>query len=534
MEKTEKNVMLTCLSLMRPTFSKSLYGYEHHLQSHYVEGYATNEAPMKRVIGMLDADDRKLDRVIMLCSVESGKKIRDYNGYGCKHLSEDLDDEGVIEEDFKNQTHRKYYKYVIEKFVGEQVKKGGWFENIDFREVEVANFVNKEDIMKSVVESANLVTDFPDENISNDQIHLYVDFNGGPRVVMMMQLILCSLLKQRDVDICDISYMDFENKNDVPKKDLALLPDNKWKKPLKEGGKLQYSLIGNIVDIFNCMDLVAGVNEYVSYGRIRTLRQYFENCENERIQSILRSLEDFADNMQLCLTDYILQNRNVLKSELDEWKRGHGEDSREDVYEIMFSFVVDDILKGCAALLDGELPDIIAWCVERDFIQQALVFYEQEMPMYFWDHGILHPSDSEWLEYMQWRAEGELGDGSISEDRGQYLEMDQGYCWLNHYLLHKDGMQDGGSGDPVETVMAATTVAGQGDGQEKSVRMGRATTCVGDSDGLRTILTDYFQIREQCVTTRKHMSSMGDRGKLWPYEEMKKRLTDASRRVKSP
>lgn len=56
-------------------------------------------------------------------------------------------------------------------------------------------------------------------------------------------------------------------------------------------------------------------------------------------------------------------------------------------------------MKGYEGLLEGELPNIIKWCVDNDFIQQALTFTAEEMPGYFWKSGLFKASVSEKEKY---------------------------------------------------------------------------------------------------------------------------------------
>ena len=140
--------------------------------------------------------------------------------------------------------------------------------------------------------------------------------------------------------------------------------------------------------LFGSIDLVAGINEYINYGRIKTLSLFFNDCRDTRITAILASMSEFAYNLQLCRTDKVFEERDKLKIKLQDYISHTNNTEIEDTYEILFSYVVQDILEGYRNLLEGDLPEIIQWCVEKEYIQQALTFYAERIPIYFWEQGI--------------------------------------------------------------------------------------------------------------------------------------------------
>lgn len=68
--------------------------------------------------------------------------------------------------------------------------------------------------------------------------------------------------------------------------------------------------------VFGSIDLVAGINEYINYGRIKTLSLFFNDCRDTRITAILASMSEFAYNLQLCRTDKVFEERDKLKIKL--------------------------------------------------------------------------------------------------------------------------------------------------------------------------------------------------------------------------
>ena len=86
------------------------------------------------------------------------------------------------------------------------------------------------------------------------------------------------------------------------------------------------------------------------------------------------------------------------------------------------------------------MPNIIKWCVDNDFIQQALTFTAEEMPGYFWKSGLFKASVSEkekYDKYLMAKSPNKKNNNSCIK---QYSENSSKYAyeWMIKYLLHYD------------------------------------------------------------------------------------------------
>lgn len=544
-EKSEKkNVMLLCLSTLSWRGSENRYTYKFKDEMYSLTGYMTNEAPVKRIIEQLKMDKgKRLDRIVMICSDTTEKKKTgetnppekesDWELYRKKQSRCLGNGKPVFD-----MTHADYFEEVIKEF-SEQTDACYQEEPVKFYRVGISDFSNEMDVINAVVQSANeVMKEFAD-------IDLYIDFNGGPRNVAVLILGIANLMKLRNVNIREISTMDFENKKD------GIVP------------------IENMDAVFGSVDLVAGINEYINYGRIHILKRYFEKCQNPRIQMILHNLENFANNMQLCAIDYVMKNKENLKKDLNEYLRGRKGKSAEDVYELMFSFVAEDILRGCRPLLEGDLPEMIQWCVDREFIQQAMIFYTECMPEYFHRKHIFGPTREEREEFNGWQADCELKryvpEDILKDYREKYIFMNHEYCWMNYYLqkirpvLNMDdtmvigtaemsdtadvpdiaelsGMVDMGKPEDYDI---CKIIGNQIDGAIEEARfligsLREGSKCAEssvDSWELRQILVEYFAIRRQSERREQRIVKLGDKGMLWSYQEMCSVLRAVSERL---
>ncbi|MCD7884689.1 MAG: hypothetical protein LUI87_13440 [Lachnospiraceae bacterium] len=554
MEQKKKNVMLTCLSLVG--WRKSTYFYEYKDKGEYwsLEGYNTNEAPIKRVIEILyrEGHGERLDRVVMICSKKARNPIgavpegsaancaadfaRIYdetsgknasNRAPVKNISDGASVENASTKPLSEITHTEYYKELFQNFA-ETVDESYKEHRIEFKEVEVNDFLNEKEIALAVTSSASLVMGAEDESIN-----LYVDYNGGPRIVTALELILCNLMKMRKkVNLREMIYMDFDNIQNIEDED---------------GNLREVRRISNMNEISECMDLVSGINEYVNYGRTRTLKEYFRDCRSERIQNILGQLECFANNMQMCLTDYIIANKESVRSALEKWQKEYWQTGRGDhdesashwsgsdepgqqstgVYELMFSFVAEDILECCRPLLEGTVPRMVKWCVEKGFIWQAMILYEHEMPQYFREEGILAPTEEGWSDYLNWleeQLEEASTEKSADEKRFNAQKDDRkytSYYWLNSYLAARYEKNAVCRPDLLTISEKVERIMGALNCDDK-----KAGSLL-DEKTLFEILTEYFEIQSQCRTPECRVLELGDRGELWDYDTMEKKLTNA-------
>ncbi len=402
-----KNVLLLCMSPISGRARMNTYLFEEAQSGNFfVDGVMTNEAPTKAVIRLLSKkkESQRLDKIIMICSDKINEAIELVDGQN------DLDKIDCLKnEELERKTHADIYKKLISHYAEET--DPCYAENpIEYVSISIPNITNEDEVSKAVIEAANIISEI------DEKVELYIDFNGGQRYVAFMILAIANLMKIRSVSIKQIMTMNFDNKVD------GIVP------------------IQNMQPVFESFDLIAGINEYINYGRIKGLKKYFEASGNKEIQRILNEMEEFSNNLQLCRTDYVMENKAGLVKLLEDYANTGDENEQSDSYAQLFHYVVRDILKGYDGLLNGELPDIIDWCVSRDFIQQALTFCAEELPGYFWKSGIFTASSQEKMGYnLVLEKIYKAGQEFSSLKRTYRKEHPEGsskyaYEWMTNYL----------------------------------------------------------------------------------------------------
>lgn len=422
-----KNALLLCLSMIT-NVSKNTYIGEDGSR---LEGFFTNEAPVKYVIQSLEKQNppQKLDRVIIICS-ETVKK----HGINVQIGKNDSIEVKSNKEEFLNKiskikkekgnsepvTHLEYYKDVVKNAVGDEA-------NIpEYTLIDIPDEPKGEEVAYSVIEAVKGILKFPEK----EDIHLYIDYNGGPRYVSFMQVILAQFMKIHNVHIEAIYSMNYKERHTME--------------------------IKNLYSIFDSVNLLSCINEYINYGRIDGLMEYFGQAEDSKINDILKEMEILSNNLQLCRTSFILENGKRILEKLKSFISSVDDTSEnENIYKQLFAFVVRDICEEYEDLLNGDLPKVIKWCINKKYIQQALTFCSEEIPLELWNKEILRASDEE--EYYDFLNEldnitngsGENVDSDLKDAvrniRGYFSrcsrkkevlkDRDVSY-WLNHYILY--------------------------------------------------------------------------------------------------
>lgn len=214
--------------------------------------------------------------------------------------------------------------------------------------------------LRSVAEMAGLIQKFA----AGDEVTLHVDLTGGMRDVNIMMLDLTRLLEYSGLKIGHILYSDFGKKTVVELK--------------------------NIYDLFQ---LTAGVEEFVNFGSVKALKIYYrDKSVSEPLQKLLDAMENFAEAIKLChygqFRDAIINLHDAV-NDFDKY-------TSADVEDILMARLIERIRKDYHNIIvKRELDDaqVIRWCLEHDYLQQALTLYTERIPEYLGEKFIV-PSES--------------------------------------------------------------------------------------------------------------------------------------------
>lgn len=218
-----------------------------------------------------------------------------------------------------------------------------------------------EENLKSVAEMANVIQSY----VGDEQgVRLHVDLTGGMRHVNMMMLELTRLLEYSGLTVEKILYSNRDYKT--------------------ETGRVEE--VQNIYDLFQ---LMAGVEEFVNFGSVNALERYYEGKRanlSVALSQLLVAMRNFADAIKLC---HYGQFNAAIKNLHDAVKDFEPTDDVEDV--LMATFI-SLIRKDYADLIFPREKDdlrVIRWCLDNDYLQQALILYTERIPEYLGEKGVI-------------------------------------------------------------------------------------------------------------------------------------------------
>lgn len=389
-EQQDVNIMITNVSVIN-RYLKNEYTDESG-QYADITGYITNEAPVKYLMQKLNATDEKLDKLILIASDDVNQKVE-------IKLQKDEGNKKEVEQfeaDYGNG------KMTSVEILEDKIAKFSIEKNIpcpEFEVVELSDGVNGDGFSEisdtAVVNAVDKVNcKLIDESRKCRNLNVYIESNGGVRYVIVMLLSVMNILEKvyANIKLQGVYSMIYNKKTEDKKIPI-----------------LDTSMTYASIELFSAM------NEFIYYGRAKALEDYFEKRFTKRkesdekydpvifqdIKKCINKLQKIADDMQLCRTEQIIDNfyesesiRDVLNKFKDTYTNEKDPDSK------IFLSVIENIRSEYNDIYDNpnpnkflNLPKIIKWCIDKDYIQQALTLCSERLPQYFIESGILCISD---------------------------------------------------------------------------------------------------------------------------------------------
>ena len=207
------------------------------------------------------------------------------------------------------------------------------------------------------------------EGKQNEGIRLYADMTGGYRNASMMLLSMMELLKYKGMEIGDVMY------SDPAKADPA-------------------ARVAPVTEIMRMFTLINGVDEFVKNGSVETIQEYFRTEPGENspeLEALLVGMQQFSDAIGLCRTDNIKDSMCQLDRLIQQFDNVQG----KRLPEQLFAKILDRVADEYRQVTNPTATDIniIEWCLEKGFVQQALTLCTERLPIYFVQKQIFYPVD---------------------------------------------------------------------------------------------------------------------------------------------
>lgn len=331
------NVLLLALSTFQKVIRKSTFSYDFYGCKGEVTGRYQLDPIPKMLDELLAQNGENLDKIIMLCTKDTTKKITSIQ---------------TPEGELKNISPAKYFQDQVRNYMNPFLKD----DDELFTPIIISIDSPYEGIQK-VVKTIR--------NIKNP--HLYLDTHGGLRGIQRILEATITLLKIEGVPVREAYSVAFTDENTV--------------KP-----------IISETEQMKIFDFVSGINEFITCGRADTLTEYYKEKSKYNFQNdIVSKITTVANGIQWCCVPEFERGLTSLQ----EYFQQHA-DKNADPY---LSIYIDDIKRDYQNLVLSKysVVDEINWCIKKKFYQQALTLIESRISkLLFEEWKILELNTSPW------------------------------------------------------------------------------------------------------------------------------------------
>ncbi|MDY2685427.1 MAG: TM1812 family CRISPR-associated protein [Selenomonadaceae bacterium] len=332
---SRKNIMIAFVSLvsrLTETTYPNIQGREYH-------GVQTNEAAIVKAQRTLQQQGMELDQIFLIAS--------------------DAVNESCIPagSEFGSVSHLEYLE---KRLLKEDATFTGHFTPLPYHDSE-----NIDDTLRDITKIAAGIQDYQIAN-STDEIYVYADLTGGHRYSTMMLLAILQLLQHSDIKLGCIYYTDFQKQN-----------------------------VYDATSLERIFKLVSGADEFVQFGSVNSLMDYFSETTtdlSDPLTDLLESMSTFSNAIKICRTGAIKSDLQGLRLRLKNFRQHHG----DGLEESLFATMMDTIEKEYGNLLQENVTDsdVIRWCVQKGFLQQAMILCTEWLPSNIVASNIAYTDDS--------------------------------------------------------------------------------------------------------------------------------------------
>ena len=331
-----KNIMLAfvspvnAMSLSKPINYRDVQGISY-------KAIQTNESAIVYVARMLGANS--LVKIFLIASdfVKNGK-VPSGNEFG-----------DVTHLEFLRRRIAKEFPQLVNKFsVQDYSEEGDGSDKLEKNILQIAKI-------------ADAITDFAREN-PDDVIKVHADMTGGFRHTSMFMLSIIQLLKYRGIKIGEVLYSD---------------PTS--------------CIVYRVTEIQRMFSLISGADEFVKFGSVKALQEYFGENPPPAVKDLLKAMNRFSDAIKICRTNAIEIELKNLGQHIQTFR----ENPDKDLQSELFAKIIDTIELEYGNLIGGEVDrlDIIRWCMEKGFWQQAMTLCTEWLPEELVARKICMPRD---------------------------------------------------------------------------------------------------------------------------------------------
>lgn len=266
------------------------------------------------------------------------------------------------------------------------------FEDIEYSKMGI------EDSMRSIAGIAERVRAFAErvrEGEPEAEVVLHADMTGGFRYAALMLLVVMQLSKYMGIRMGHVVYSDFVR-----------------------GGESRVHLTDDIRRMF---DLVAGADEFQKYGSVQALEEYFSRSSrhSEDFSALFAAMRRFSDAIRICRTSVIEDEMADLAEKIRAFRQAKPVSIEEEMFSHILGVIEKEygaVIKNASGEKSDRRLDIIAWCVQKKFLQQAMTLCTEWIPAILVEKKICYTEDEEVIEQCQERGDSGAGMRSWQQE----------------------------------------------------------------------------------------------------------------------
>ena len=330
-----KHVMLLFLSEVHLNRDRTLSVSRYkNLDGTMIYCVQTNESAVRRTADILQKQGERLDCLFYFSTKRTQEEI-------CY-----IDEVG----DERTMTHEDLFLERVRSFVPHCIR-------IDYDERS-----QTEESIRQVLQMADTIRTFMDElSWQPEEVALHADFTGGFRHASMMMLSVMQLLKYRGI------------------RTMGVLYSNRYEEQVE-----------NVNDIYRMFNLISGADEFINFGSTREIMAYMEGAkQTAETKLLLETMRDFTNAVRICRTGQIAP----LAKKLQEALRNFEQAGAVSLQEKIFLRILEVFKWEYGSLLKEDFTnfDIIRWCVEKGYLQQAMTLCSEWIPGEIVGRRIFYP-----------------------------------------------------------------------------------------------------------------------------------------------
>lgn len=291
----------------------------------------------------------------------------------------------------KNTTHLDVLKHQMDKFYQEYFDKPItplFSSDKILEEIDCGNDLdNTDQIGENIIKLCRRIVKYKEtlqKEVQKDiKIKLYIDTTGGLRNAAMIFLIIGRIMSYLDIEVADVLYTS-------------------WKSGV--------CTVNGIKDIYDLLDLISGFEEFLMFGSVKKLNDYYKTADlsnqlslsQDTLDDVLKGMDQFADAINISRRgnfEKALQQLSQCLSKIDSDKSKTGASFNHNLIRLL-----GEPIKKTYTPIVNESKDALSyveWCLERDYIQQALTLFKECVPQFLVDKGIVIVDEEQFIESLE-------------------------------------------------------------------------------------------------------------------------------------